>query len=364
MTAPPIALLAELTYRCPLRCGYCSNPTDWRSYAPELGSADWCRVLREAGALGVLHAHLSGGEPLLREDLEEIVAAAREAGLYVNLITSAWGLTRARLGALLDAGVDHVQVSFQDLDAAPADRLAGTAAHAQKLAACRMVKELGAALSLNVVLHRANIDRTEGFVALAEELGAERIELANAQHHGSARLHGDALRPTRGQVARNALIALAARERLRGRCDVIWVMPDWYADLPTPCNDGWGRRFVTVIPDGTALPCAGAHVLPGLARDNVRDRALADIWRDGADFARYRGDAWMREPCASCDRREVDFGGCRCQAFALTGDGASTDPTCHKSPHHGLVRGARLDDDAPDVPLVYRADLLRRRAPR
>lgn len=360
---PPMALLAELTYRCPLRCGYCSNPVDWRDYAPELDAASWRRVMREASAMGVLHAHLSGGEPLLRDDLEAIVEAARSEGLYVNLITSAWGLTRARLAALAEAGVDHVQVSVQDLDAATADAIAGTEVHAQKLAACAWVKELGLALSLNVVLHRGNIDRTEGFIALAESLGAERIELANTQYHGSAWTHRDALRPTGPQVTRNERVALRARDRLRGRCDVIWVVPDWYADLPKPCTDGWGRRFLTVIPDGTALPCAGAHALPGLARDNVRDRALAEIWERGEDFSRFRGTAWMPEPCASCDRREVDFGGCRCQAFALTHDPARTDPACHKSPDHDLVRRARIDiDPPPPAPVLYRIDLRRRRA--
>lgn len=363
MSDAPYALLAELTYRCPLRCGYCSNPVDWRDYRPELDTASWARVLREAADMGVLHAHLSGGEPLLREDLEAIVEAARSAGLYVNLITSAHGLTRARLAALAEAGVDHVQVSVQDLDAARADAIAGVAAHAHKLEACAWVKELGLALSLNVVLHRGNIDRTAGFVALAEALGAERIELANTQYHGSAWVHRDALRPTRQQVERNAAVAQREAARMRGRCDVIWVIPDWYADLPKPCTDGWGRRFITVIPDGTALPCAGAHALPGLARDNVRAKPLSTIWNDGADFNRFRGVGWMPEPCASCDRREVDFGGCRCQAFALTGDPSRTDPACHKSPDHHLVRGARLDDAAPPpAPTLYRLDA--RRGPR
>lgn len=358
---PPLALVAELTYRCPLRCGYCSNPTSWRDHADALTAADWSRVLAEAAALGVLHVHLSGGEPLLRADLEAIVASARDAGLYVNLITSAWGLERARLERLVGAGVDHVQISVQDLDASTADVLAGVESHARKLVACEWVREAGAALSLNVVLHRANIDRTGGFIALAERVGAERIELANTQYHGSARVHREALMPTREQVARNAAVAADERARLRGRCEVIWVMPDWFADLPSPCNDGWGRRFITVTPDGVALPCAGAHVFPDLDRDSVLARPLREIWFEGRDFNRYRGAAWMREPCASCARRDDDFGGCRCQAFALTGDGANTDPACAKSPQHALISAARLSGRAEPAPVVYRIDARRTR---
>ena len=356
MTPPPLALLAELTYRCPLRCGYCSNPVAWRDHADALDTAAWSRVFHEAAAMGALHVHLSGGEPLLRDDLEALVRAARDAGLYVNLITSAWGLTEARLRALVDAGVDHVQVSVQHLDPAEADRIAGTAAHARKLEACGWVRATGAGLSLNVVLHRANIDLTAGFVALAESVGAERIELANTQYHGSASAHRDALMPTAEQVRRNAEIALAERARLRGRCDVIWGMPDWFADAPTPCTDGWGRRFLTVTPDGVALPCAGAHALPGLRRQRVTETPLREIWTHGEDFARYRGTGWMKEPCASCDRREVDFGGCRCQAFALTGDATEADPTCAKSPAHGIVASARLVRRVDPPPTVYRLD--------
>ncbi|MFO0626718.1 MAG: pyrroloquinoline quinone biosynthesis protein PqqE [Polyangiales bacterium] len=359
MTPPPLALLAELTYRCPLRCGYCSNPVAWRDHTDALDTAAWSRVFHEAAELGALHVHLSGGEPLLRDDLEGLVRAARDAGLYVNLITSAWGLTEARLRALVDAGVDHVQVSVQHLDPVEADRIAGTTAHARKLDACAWVRATGVGLSLNVVLHRANIDLTEGFIALAETVGAERIELANTQYHGSAAAHREALMPTAAQVRRNADLARAARDRLRGRCDVIWVMPDWFADTPTPCNDGWGRRFVTVTPDGIALPCAGAHALPGLRRARVTEASLREIWTRGEDFARYRGTSWMKPPCATCDRREIDFGGCRCQAYALTGDATQADPTCVKSPAHDLVAQARLVRRADPPPTVYRLDARR-----
>ncbi|MDB4931129.1 MAG: hypothetical protein JWM10_3613 [Myxococcaceae bacterium] len=363
MIDPPVALLAELTYRCPLRCAYCSNPADWRDYGDELDAAAWSRVLREAADLGALHVHFSGGEPLLRDDLESLVRAARDAGLYTNLITSAWRVTRERLAALADAGLDHVQVSVQDSDAPRADRLAGTTAHAHKLGAARQVKALGMALSINAVLHQRNLARVGEIIALAESVGAERLELANTQWHGSALAHRDALMPDRETLARAQSVALAARERLRGTMDVIWVIPDWYEDAPRPCMDGWGRRFVTVVPTGVALPCPGAHDLPGMVFDNVRERSLGDIWREGRDFQKFRGTDWMSPTCASCERREVDFGGCRCQAFALTGDAARTDPACPKSPDHALVRDLRrarpaaVADEGP----LYRIDIRRGR---
>lgn len=362
MITPPLALLAELTYRCPLRCGYCSNPVDWRRYAPELDTDTWCRVTREAGAMGVHHLHLSGGEPLLRDDLEAIVATAHDAGLFVNLITSAWGAPPERWKRLAAAGCDHVQVSFQDVDPPHADHLAGTEVHAQKLDAARWIRDAGMALSVNVVLHRGNVTRLSAFVALAESLGAERIELATVQYHGSAFVHRAELLPTRAMVEQAMREAHEARERVRGKLDVIYVMPDWFTDVPKPCTGGWGRRFITVIPDGTALPCAGAHALPGMRFENVRDASLRHLWEEGTDFTRFRGEAWMREPCRSCDRRVVDFAGCRCQAFALTGDPAATDPACAKSPHHALVARERLDRRPPPTP-VYRIDLTRR-APR
>ncbi len=359
-TQPPMALLAELTYRCPLRCAYCSNPTDWASYAPELDTEAWRRVAREAAELGVLHLHLSGGEPLLRGDLEDIAREGRDAGLYVNVITSGWGATRERVRALSDAGVDHVQVSFQDADEALADAVAGTRVHAQKLAVARMVRDEGMALSLNVVLHRGNLARTGELIELAAALGAQRIELANTQYHGSALAHREALLPTRDQLDASHAIARAAQRELAGRLDVIYVVPDWFADAPRPCMDGWGRRFMTVIPTGAALPCPGAHGLPGMAMESVRDRSLGDLWYDGADFERFRGTAWMREPCASCDQREVDHGGCRCQAFALAGDPSETDPACPKSPRHAVIRAAReMGRDTSER--LYRIDARRGR---
>jgi len=339
--ALPEALLCELTYRCPLRCGYCSNPARWWEHPAEMSTADWARLFDQAASLGVLHAHLSGGEPLLRDDLETLVADAHRAGLYVNLITSAWGLTRDRLDTLRTAGVDHVQISVQDTDPLLADTLAGTTVHAHKLEAARWVVASGAALSLNVVLHRHNIDHLEALVDLAASLGAVRIELANTQFHGSALHHADALLPSPDQIERAREALARSRAQHGQRLDMVWVVPDWHAGLPRPCMDGWGTRFVTVTPRGVALPCPGAHDLPGMALDRVQGAILGDLWRHGADFQRFRGTAWMPAPCATCERRTVDHGGCRCQAFALTGDPAATDPACHKSPQHGLVLAAR-----------------------
>jgi pyrroloquinoline quinone biosynthesis protein E len=337
---PPVALLAELTYRCPLRCGYCSNPIDFANYRDELDEAGWKRVIDDAAAMGVYHVHFSGGEPLLRSDLESLVAHARGAGLYTNLITSAYGWSEARLDRLVEAGVDHIQVSFQDSEADSADRIAGTRVHREKIAAARAIVARGIALSVNVVLHRGNLARVGELIALAESLGAVRIELANTQYHGWALSNRDALIPSREALVEASIVADRERARLRGRMDVIYVFPDYYTDVPKPCMDGWGRRFVTVVPDGTALPCPGAHALP-IAFESVKQRSLAWIWNESPGFAAYRGTAWMSEPCGSCERREVDFGGCRCQAFALTGDARATDPACAKAPAHAIVASAR-----------------------
>ena len=356
----PVALLAELTYRCPLRCGYCSNPLDFADYRDELDTDGWKRTLDDAAALGVYHAHFSGGEPLLRADLEAIVAHARGAGLYTNLITSAYGFDETRLDALANAGVDHIQISFQDADGANGDRIAGTRVHAQKLAAAEMVRARGIALSINVVLHRGNLARVGELIALAESLGAVRIELANTQYHGWALTNRDALMPSRDALDAAGVIADRERARLRGTMDVLFVRPDYFTDVPKPCMDGWGRRFVTVIPDGTALPCPGAHALP-LAFESVKTRRLGEIWRDSPGFNAYRGTAWMNDTCASCDRRDVDYGGCRCQAFALAGDARAVDPACAKSPLHAVVRDAREAAMGEPREVLYRVG---KRAPR
>lgn len=335
----PFGLLAELTYGCPLHCSYCSNPLDLAAYADELTTAEWQRVLAEARQLGVLQLHLSGGEPLLRRDLADIVRCAGDLGLYTNLITSALGLTPRRAEQLLTAGLDHVQISLQADEAALSDRLAGTPSYGRKLAAARLVKELGWPLTLNVVLHRHNVDRVAGVLELAEELGADRIELAHTQYYGWALRNREGLLPSRAQLERAQTVVRAAHERLRDRMEVVYVLPDYHSRYPKPCMGGWGRRQLTVTPNGDVLPCPTAHTLP-LPRASVREHPLEWIWERSPLFQRFRGTGWMPDPCRSCDRRDLDFGGCRCQAFQLTGDAARTDPVCHLSPDHGLVADA------------------------
>ncbi|HEY7311619.1 MAG TPA: pyrroloquinoline quinone biosynthesis protein PqqE [Gemmataceae bacterium] len=332
-----LGLLAELTYRCPLHCPYCSNPTKFSPAEGELTAAEWQRVLSEAGELGVLHVHFSGGEPLLRPDLPALVRAAREAGLYTNLLTSGVGLSRARGERLRDAGLDSVQISFQADEAGAADAIAGAPAHARKLEAARLVGELGWPLTLNVVLHRGNIDRIESLVALAEELGAERLELANTQYYGWALRNRASLLPSRTQAEGAQAVATAAAERLRGRMQVVYVLPDYLGDRPKPCMNGWGQRHLTVNPVGDVLPCPTAGAIVGLRFENVQRRSLRWIWEESEAFNRFRGTGWMPEPCRSCPERERDFGGCRCQAALLTGDAANTDPACGLSPYHETV---------------------------
>jgi pyrroloquinoline quinone biosynthesis protein E len=357
MTNRPIGLLAELTYRCPLHCPYCSNPLELAAYREELTLEEWTRVLSQARQLGVMQFHISGGEPLLRRDLVTIVSHARQLGLYTNLITSAVGLTPSLLESLKDAGVDHVQISFQGAEAVLADRLAGTRSHECKRAAAKAVKALGLPLTVNVVLHRQNIDQMAAIIALAEELAADRLELANTQYYGWALHNRAALLPTRAQLQNVEPIVRAACDRLAGRMQIIYVIPDYYSEYPKPCVGGWGRQQLTVTPRGDVLPCQAAGQIPGMPVENVRQRSLAWIWHDSPMFNRFRGVDWMPEPCRSCPRQQVDFGGCRCQAFQLTGDATATDPVCQLSPHHHVVvdavRLANGETEArPD--LVYR----------
>jgi PqqA peptide cyclase len=348
----PFGLLAELTYRCPLACPYCSNPVNLADYREELATEEWRRVLAEAHELGVLQFHLSGGEPLLRRDLAELVGTASGLGMYTNLVTSAVGLSRRRAEELRAAGLDHVQISVQADQPALSDQIAGTSSFGRKVEAARLVKELGWPLTVNVVLHRRNIDRIDEIVRLAEELAADRLELANTQYYGWAWRNRAALLPSRAQLDRAEAVVRATRQRLAGRMDVIYVLPDYYSRYPKPCTGGWGTRQLTVTPTGDVLPCPAAHHLP-LPRANVRAESLERIWSTSPLFQAYRGTAWMPEPCRSCDRREVDFGGCRCQAFQLTGDAARTDPVCHLSPDHEIVaeavraanEPARADED-------------------
>ena len=344
MTPRPYTLIAEITYRCPLRCPYCSNPKDLDT--TELDTASWKRVLGEAEAIGIVQVHFTGGEPLARKDLEELVAHARSVGLYTNLVTSAVPLTKERLEELAAAGLDHVQISVQSANPALSDEIAGYAGHAQKLDAMRWVKELGLPLTINVVLHKANLGEVDELVALAERMGADRLELANTQYVSWALENRDALLPSRAQLDAAAVRADLHKKRLEGKIDVLFVKPDYFGTTPKACMDGWARRFVHMVPDGRVLPCHAATSIPGLAFDNVKDKSLAEIWSTSKALAAFRGEEWMREPCRSCDRRAVDFGGCRCQAFALTGDAAATDPACHLSPANGIIRDARGRADA------------------
>ena len=334
----PLGLLAELTHRCPLGCPYCSNPLALEGRSDELDTASWARVFREAAALGVLQVHLSGGEPGARRDLVALTKAAHDAGLYTNLITSAVGITRETFGKLSDAGLDHVQISIQDNEPGTADHIAGyKGAYARKQALAAEVTRLGIPLTVNAVMHRANIDHVEEMVTLALTLGAKRVEMAHVQYYGWALKNRAQLMPTREQVDR----AVQAVERLRrehhGQIVIDAVVPDYYARFPKACVGGWGRRSLNVTPSGKVLPCHAAESIPGLTFWNVRERALADIWDNSPAFLAFRGTDWMQEPCRSCPKAGEDFGGCRCQAFALTGDARAADPVCHLSPHHALV---------------------------
>jgi pyrroloquinoline quinone biosynthesis protein E len=332
----PLGLLAELTHACPLSCSYCSNPLELTKRSAELATADWHRVLDEAADLGVLQSHFSGGEPLLRRDLVELVGHASSLGMYTNLVTSAIGLSRPRAQALREAGLDHVQVSIQADEPVLSDRLAGISSFDKKIEAARLVKELGWPLTLNVVLHRQNIDRVEAILGWVEELGADRVELANTQYYGWALANRSALLPSREQLENAEKVTRAFRERLRDRTDVIYVIPDYYSQYPKPCMGGWGDRQLVIGPEGNAWPCLSAHELP-LPKANVREHDLEWIWRSSPMFTAFRGTDWMSDPCRSCERREVDLGGCRCQAFQLTGDMTRTDPVCVLSPDRHII---------------------------
>jgi pyrroloquinoline quinone biosynthesis protein E len=349
----PTTLLAELTYRCPLHCPYCSNPLEMSRADAELSTADWKRVFTQARDLGVLQLGLSGGEPLVRKDLEELVAHAREEGLYTTLVTSALGLTRQRAERLKAAGIDHVQISFQDTDPANADRIAGIKLGRQKYEAAALVKALDLAFSVNVVLHRGNLDHLGDIIDMAAGLGADRVELANTQYYGWALKNREALMPTREQVERSRSIAAAAIRRYKGQMQIIYVLPDYYEQYPKPCYGGWGSVYILVTPDGRALPCHGATQIPQLQMVHVNQHPLGWIWQQSPIFNAFRGDSWMQEPCRSCPRKGQDFGGCRCQAFALTGDATNTDPVCSLSPRHDLILAA-LEGTTTPAEYVYR----------
>ncbi len=357
---PPLWLLLELTYRCPLHCAFCYNPTDLEAGGPELATEDWLRVLREARELGAVQLGLSGGEPLARDDLEEIVAEAHGLGYYTNLITSGIGLNESRIAALKEAGLDHIQLSFQDSTRKLNDFLSSTRTFELKSKVASLIKQHDYPMVLNVVLHRLNIDHVEQILEMAEALGAEYVELANTQYYGWAFRNRDALLPSREQVRRAEAATERFRARVGKRMQIYFVVPDYFEKRPKACMNGLGSVFLTVTPDGTALPCQSARILPGIEFPNVRAASVREIWHDSDGFNRFRGDAWMKEPCRSCPEKTRDFGGCRCQAYMLTGDAANADPVCELSPHHHLVTAAveRAERDAADgvveKPLVFR----------
>ncbi|MGW5705690.1 pyrroloquinoline quinone biosynthesis protein PqqE [Amycolatopsis japonica] len=353
-TAAPLGMLAELTHRCPLHCPYCSNPVELIARDGELSTEEWISVLSQARELGVLQVHMSGGEPLARPDLPILVEHATKLGCYVNLVTSGLGLTESRLDDFVERGIAHVQLSVQGATADRADRLAGARAHDRKLVAAELIKKAGLPLSVNVVLHRQNHDQLAGIIDLAEEMGADRLELANTQYYGWALRNRDALMPTRRQLDEAEPIVRAATGRLRGRMEIIYVVADYYEQYPKPCMYGWGARQLTVAPDGNVLPCPASTAIGTLEFDNVRDKPLAWIWYESASFNAYRGEDWMPDTCGTCERRAIDFGGCRCQAFQLTGDAAATDPVCSRSPHRGVV-DLILSTQAKTDELVMRA---------
>ncbi|MBR0670430.1 pyrroloquinoline quinone biosynthesis protein PqqE [Neoroseomonas soli] len=338
---PPLALLAELTHRCPLRCPYCSNPVELTRASAELTTEEWARVFDEAAAIGCLQVHLSGGEPTARRDIVEITAAAHSAGLYTNLITAGVLLDAPLLARLKAAGLDHVQLSVQDAEPAGAERIGGMkGAHARKEAAARVVVEAGLPLTLNAVVHRQNLHNLPLLIETALAWGAARLEVAHVQYYGWALINRDALLPTRGQLDEATRVVVAAREAHRGRLVIDYVVPDYHAARPKACMGGWGNAFLAVSPAGRVLPCHAAESISGMVFPNVRDTSLRAAWEESEAFNRFRGTDWMPEPCRGCERAERDWGGCRCQAFALTGDAAATDPACALSPHHALLAAA------------------------
>jgi pyrroloquinoline quinone biosynthesis protein E len=340
MLFQPLAVIAEVTHRCPLHCVYCSNPTELAAVSSELSTEEWISVFRQAGKLGMLHAHFTGGEPLARTDLTELIAAARGAGLYTNLITSGIGLNEQRLQILVDAGLDHIQVSFQDSREEAANWIAGAKAHAHKIELSQAIRRHRIAFTVNLVVHRQNLDHLEEMIAFIEQLQPERVEIAHTQYYGWALANRAALMPTRAQLERAVEIIREAEKRLAGRIRIDSVVPDYYAKYPKACMGGWGRRLMLVNPSGKVLPCHAAEVLPGLCFENVREKSLEWIWQESESFRKFRGEEWMPEPCRTCERRTKDFGGCRCQAFLLTGNAAATDPACSLAPAHGIVESA------------------------
>lgn len=340
MIPNPLALIAEITHRCPLHCVYCSNPLELAAVKDELSTSAWIDVFQQAGKLGMLHAHFTGGEPLARADLTELIAGACTAGLYTNLITSGIGLAEPRLRQLVDTGLDHIQISFQDSREDAANWIAGAKSHAHKIELSRVIRQYKVAFTVNLVVHRQNIDYLDEMISFIEQLAPERMEIAHTQYYGWALRNRAALLPTKAQLDKAVETVAAAEKRLAGRIRIDSVVPDYYARFPKACMGGWGRRLMLINPAGKVLPCHAAEVIPALTFENVRERSLEYIWQESASFQKFRGDAWMPEPCRSCDLRTQDFGGCRCQALLLAGDAATTDPACSLAPAHHIVEAA------------------------
>jgi pyrroloquinoline quinone biosynthesis protein E len=325
-----------------------------QSATNELSTEDWTRVFHQASALGVLHLHLTGGEPLARPDIAKLIAAGREANLYVNMITSGLGLTADRMTEFKDAGLEHIQLSLQDADEKKANEFAGARAHAHKLKLATLIRQQDIAFTVNVVVHRENLDRLEEIITLAESLEPQRIEIAHVQYYGWALKNRDRLMPTPIQVERSVQLIQAAQSRLSGRIQLQAVFPDYYARYPKPCVGGWGRQMMLIDPTGLALPCHAAAIIPDMEFDSVRTHSLEWLWQQSPAFSRFRGQSWMKDPCADCDRKEIDFGGCRCQAFQLTGDAANTDPACSLSDLHADLVAITQAPHPPPTQWVYR----------
>ena len=350
VTPNPLALVAELTHRCPLHCVYCSNPLELQSRGNELSTEVWSRVFQEAASAGILQADFTGGEPLARADIVDLVRNARSAGLYVSLITSGLPLDEVKLDLLVDAGLDHFQLSFQGAREETANDISGTKSHAHKLRVLQWLKRYRIGVTLNFVIHRGNIDELEEMLAIVESSGAGCVEFASVQYYGWAFANRDKLLPTRQQLDHCVEFMKRAEDRLRGKTRVVFVVPDYYAKYPKPCVGGWGRKLMLITPNGDALPCHAAQVIPGLSFENVKNRGLREIWEQSAAFQKFRGEDWMREPCKTCDRRELDFGGCRCQALLLAGDPALTDPVCSLSPNRPKVDAILAQINNPSPP--------------
>ncbi|MEE8233172.1 MAG: pyrroloquinoline quinone biosynthesis protein PqqE [Gammaproteobacteria bacterium] len=361
---PPLWILAELTYRCPLQCPYCSNPLDIAKYDNELSTEDWFRVMQQARKMGAAQLGFSGGEPLVRKDLEELIAEARKLGYYTNLITSGVGMDENRVKAFKEAGLDHIQISFQASNEELNNFLGGTKSFQHKYEMARVVKKYEYPMVLNIVLHRKNIDQIRDILDMTVELKADYVELASTQYYGWSRVNVDQLLPTKEQLDNAEKVAMEYQEKMKGKSKIIYVIPDYFENRPKKCMNGWGNIFLTIAPDGSALPCHAAGQLPGLEFPNVRDHSIEWIWNDSPDFNKFRGLDWMKEPCRSCPEKEKDLGGCRCQAYMLTGDARNADPVCDKSPHHqellddveriGKIAAKEKSMGVKEQPLVFR----------